>query len=81
MLRQNKIPATLYGKLTLGCAILEATIVIILESIIARDFNSNGLNSGPGKGIPVYLVIFITGQVFQVALAWDAVSNPIFIFG
>jgi hypothetical protein len=29
---------------------------------------------GLTKGIPVYLMIFIFSQVFQVALAWDAVS-------
>lgn len=34
------------------------------------------LEDGGGllKGIPVYLMIFIFSLIFQVALAWDAVS-------
>lgn len=30
---------------------------------------------GLTKGIPVYLSIFIFSLIFQVALAWDAVSH------
>ena len=32
-----------------------------------------------GQGIPVYLMIFIVCQVYQIGIAWDAVSITITI--
>ncbi|CEG73024.1 hypothetical protein RMATCC62417_08488 [Rhizopus microsporus] len=59
--------------------ILEATIVIVLESVLLSRFNQSlaeqSSDVGLQKGIPVYLSIFIFSLVFQVGLAWDAVRN------
>ncbi|KAJ3026389.1 hypothetical protein HDV00_011974, partial [Rhizophlyctis rosea] len=80
------IPATLYGRLTLFAVLIEAIIVIILESVVAAIFWKylpvNGEN-GPARGVPVYLIIFIIAQLFQIVLCWDAVwhKNTIQIMG
>ncbi|KAI8641854.1 hypothetical protein BD408DRAFT_388215 [Parasitella parasitica] len=58
--------------------IVEAVVVIILESILFAKFQQSittDIQEGLTKGIPVYLIIFIFSLVFQVALAWDAVHN------
>ncbi|KAI7872721.1 hypothetical protein BDF14DRAFT_1976411 [Spinellus fusiger] len=55
-------------------AIFEAIIVIALESVIYAKFTHTQFSErNLGIPIPVYLIIFIFSQVFQVALAWDAI--------
>ncbi|KAI8084245.1 uncharacterized protein B0P05DRAFT_534793 [Gilbertella persicaria] len=55
-------------------SMFEAIVVIALEAVIFAKFYHTGFsNDNLGLGIPVYLMIFITSQVFQVVLAWDAV--------
>ncbi|PHZ07987.1 uncharacterized protein RHIMIDRAFT_270897 [Rhizopus microsporus ATCC 52813] len=55
-------------------SILEAIIVIALEAVIFVNFHNTEFSKhNLGLGIPVYLMIFITSQVFQVFTAWDAV--------
>ncbi|KAJ3335876.1 hypothetical protein HDU93_004189 [Gonapodya sp. JEL0774] len=70
------IPETVFGRLTLFCSIVEAIVIIILETIIAYYFQKStnpAPNSvSPVRGIPVYLVVFCLAQVFAVILCWDA---------
>ncbi|KAJ3053555.1 hypothetical protein HK097_003984 [Rhizophlyctis rosea] len=79
------IPTTKYGRLTLFAVLIEAIIVIILESVVAaifwKYFDVN--EKGPARGVPVYLIIFIIAQLFQIVLCWDAVwhKNTIQIMG
>ncbi|KAI8338144.1 hypothetical protein BC941DRAFT_424703 [Chlamydoabsidia padenii] len=57
-------------------AIFEAVVVIALQAVIFAQFQmhqSETQHTTQGTGIPVYLIIFILSQLFQVALAWDAV--------
>ncbi|ORZ24505.1 hypothetical protein BCR42DRAFT_403086 [Absidia repens] len=57
-------------------AIFEAVIVIALQAAIFAQFQlhqAETQRTTQGTGIPVYLMIFILSQLFQVALAWDAV--------
>ncbi|KAI8880857.1 hypothetical protein K501DRAFT_224053 [Backusella circina FSU 941] len=55
-------------------SIFEAIVVIALEAaIFAKFYHTEFSQSNLGLGIPVYLMIFIFSQVFQVFLAWDAV--------
>ncbi|KAJ3291725.1 hypothetical protein HK104_005863 [Borealophlyctis nickersoniae] len=83
------IPSTLYGKLTLFAVLIEAITVIILESVVAAIFwkyYNPGEAIGVGgatRGVPVYLIIFIIAQLFQIVLCWDAVwhKNTIQIVG
>ncbi|CAO3634783.1 unnamed protein product [Cunninghamella echinulata] len=55
-------------------AIFEAIVVIALQAYIfatLKNLNVQAINDD--VGIPIYLLIFIISQLFQVALAWDAV--------
>ncbi|KAI9317573.1 hypothetical protein BX666DRAFT_2101712 [Dichotomocladium elegans] len=54
-------------------AFIEAVIVIALESVIYTKFVHNNANVELGRGIPVYLLIFIICQVYQIGIALDAV--------
>ncbi|KAI8354201.1 hypothetical protein BD560DRAFT_407894 [Blakeslea trispora] len=55
-------------------SIFEAIVVIALEAVIfAKFLPTEFSNNNLGLGIPVYLMIFIFSQVFQVLIAWDAV--------
>ncbi|KAI8096085.1 hypothetical protein BDF21DRAFT_354132 [Thamnidium elegans] len=55
-------------------SIFEAIIVIALEAtIFSKFYHTQFSTNNLGLGIPVYLMIFIFSQVFQVFLAWDAV--------
>ncbi|KAL1930624.1 hypothetical protein VTP01DRAFT_10786 [Rhizomucor pusillus] len=56
-----------------GIAIFEAVVVIALESVIFANFYHTPFADDLGMGIPVYLMIFIFSQVYQVGIAWDAV--------
>ncbi|KAI8352141.1 hypothetical protein EDC96DRAFT_286474 [Choanephora cucurbitarum] len=54
--------------------IFEAIVVIALEAVIYAKFSVTEFSDANlGLGIPVYLMIFIFSQVFQVLIAWDAV--------
>ncbi|KAI9486234.1 MAG: hypothetical protein EXX96DRAFT_548219 [Benjaminiella poitrasii] len=58
----------------ISLSIFEAIIVIALEAVIFSKFYHTAFSENNlGLGIPVYLMIFIFSQVFQVFLAWDAV--------
>ncbi|KAJ3171172.1 hypothetical protein HDU88_008208 [Geranomyces variabilis] len=73
MLLQIKTSA---GRIAVMCTLVEALIIIILESIVAAIFLRyyDVINSeGPTKGIPVYLIIFIGAQIFLIYLAADAI--------
>ncbi|KAI7888484.1 uncharacterized protein EV154DRAFT_517588 [Mucor mucedo] len=55
-------------------SIFEAIVVIALEAtIFSKFYHTQFSKNNLGQGIPVYLMIFIFSQVFQVFLAWDAV--------
>ncbi|ORZ02590.1 hypothetical protein BCR43DRAFT_509751 [Syncephalastrum racemosum] len=55
-------------------AIFEAIVVIALEAVVFAKFYSSGFaQDSLGRGIPVYLMIFIVCQIYQVAISWDAV--------
>lgn len=56
--------------------LLQAVLVIALESYLAGVFlaRADDIENTRAKGIPVYLLIFVFSQVFQVVLCWDAVS-------
>ncbi|KAI8636448.1 hypothetical protein BD408DRAFT_426111 [Parasitella parasitica] len=55
-------------------SIFEAIVVISLEAVIfAKFYNTEFSEKNLGLGIPVYLMIFIFSQIFQVLIAWDAV--------
>ncbi|ORZ06636.1 hypothetical protein BCR42DRAFT_426871 [Absidia repens] len=57
-------------------ALFEAVVVIALQAVIFAQFKlhpDETQHATQGTGIPVYLMIFILSQLFQVALAWDAV--------
>ncbi|KAI8373140.1 uncharacterized protein BYT42DRAFT_579332 [Radiomyces spectabilis] len=57
-------------------SIFEALVVIALEAIIFKKFYYSRFSKEKlGLGIPVYLMIFIFSQAFQVFLGWDAVRN------
>ncbi|KAI3630108.1 hypothetical protein MIR68_011543 [Amoeboaphelidium protococcarum] len=74
---KNLVPASFYGKLTLIIVLLQAIIVIVLESYVASVFlpNQSQFENTPAVGIPVYLMIFLFSQVFQVVLCFDAVLH------
>lgn len=65
----------MYGKLTVALVVIQAIVVIVLESVVASSFlaDSSQLQNSPAVGIPVYLMIFLFAQLFQVILCWDAV--------
>ncbi|KAI8061643.1 hypothetical protein BC940DRAFT_225500, partial [Gongronella butleri] len=58
-------------------AVIEAIIVIALQAVIFAQFANHPpadtLSNTYGSGIPVYLIIFIISQFFQVGVSWDAV--------
>ncbi|CDH60046.1 hypothetical protein RO3G_09260 [Lichtheimia corymbifera JMRC:FSU:9682] len=54
-------------------SVFEAIVVIALEAVIFAKFIQHHANEELGQGIPVYLMIFIICQVYQVGIAWDAV--------
>ncbi|KAI9279660.1 hypothetical protein BY458DRAFT_431760 [Sporodiniella umbellata] len=55
-------------------SVFEAVIVIALEAVIFANFNHTTFSKkNLGLGIPVYLMIFIFSQIYQVLTAWDAV--------
>ncbi|OAD08790.1 hypothetical protein MUCCIDRAFT_158968 [Mucor lusitanicus CBS 277.49] len=55
-------------------SIFEAIVVIALEAVIfAKFYHTEFSANNLGLGIPVYLMIFIFSQIFQVLIAWDAV--------
>lgn len=80
----KNLPNSKYAWAFLIASVIEAIIVIALESIVFElYFNSSFSKVGLGKGIPIYLIIFVFSQVFQIILAYDAVraQNTIQIIG
>lgn len=93
------VPASFYGRVTLLLVLLQAIVVMVVESVVASVFlpsyaklvrapstcfpNTRTQDTSPAKGIPVYLMIFLFSQIFQVVLCWDAVwhQNTIQIIG
>ncbi|CDH54876.1 upf0658 golgi apparatus membrane protein [Lichtheimia corymbifera JMRC:FSU:9682] len=62
-----------YSLILVLATLFEAAVVIALESVVFAKFVQNHANKALGQGIPVYLIIFIICQVYQVGIAWDAV--------
>ncbi|KAJ2956720.1 hypothetical protein NQZ79_g7479 [Umbelopsis isabellina] len=79
------VPRTGHSLHFLALAALEAVVIISLEAAVFGIFFGTKFNSPDqlGQGIPIYLIIFIFSQVFQVLLAIDAVraQNTIQIIG
>ncbi|RKO95910.1 hypothetical protein CAUPRSCDRAFT_8723 [Caulochytrium protostelioides] len=75
------LPTTLAGHLSLCAVVVEALVIISLEAAIAgiflKYYEASGIirDAGPQKGIPVYLIIFILAQVFQIVICWDALIH------
>lgn len=78
------IPTSFYGRLTLAIVFLEAIVVMALQaycaSLFLPYFDRLTLQL---KGTPVYLMIFLFSQLFQLYLIWDALiqQNTIQIIG
>nr|KAJ3421225.1 hypothetical protein HK105_004176 [Polyrhizophydium stewartii] len=55
----------------------QAVIVIMMESVVANQFiqTVDTTVHGQARGVPVYLVIFILAQIFQIVLCWDALAK------
>ncbi|KAJ3020971.1 hypothetical protein HKX48_009444 [Thoreauomyces humboldtii] len=56
--------------------LVEATVIIILEAVVAAIFLRyyDVINStGPPRGVPVYLIIFIGAQIFLIYISADAI--------
>ncbi|KAH6593663.1 hypothetical protein BASA50_007221 [Batrachochytrium salamandrivorans] len=72
--KSSWLPSTSYTRLTLFAVMTQAVLVIIMESIVYNQFTAaiDTQEPGPARGIPVYLVIFLLAQVFQIILCWDA---------
>ncbi|KAI8145390.1 hypothetical protein BJV82DRAFT_36493 [Fennellomyces sp. T-0311] len=62
-----------YSTFLVLATLFEAAVVIALESVIFAKFINSEFSEKLGQGIPVYLMIFILCQVYQVGIAWDAV--------
>ncbi|KAI9206780.1 uncharacterized protein BJ171DRAFT_496948 [Polychytrium aggregatum] len=81
------IPPSKFGRVTLWAVLVEGVIITALESTICALLVNNAketpLAQTSARGIPVYLVIFIFAQLFQIILCWDAVwhKNTIQIIG
>ncbi|KAJ1565271.1 hypothetical protein HK096_003710 [Nowakowskiella sp. JEL0078] len=74
------VPKTVFGRLTFSSVILEAVIIIALESTAAAKLFSDSASfdsNGSQKGLPVYMMIFGLAQIFQIALCWDAILTII----
>lgn len=74
---EQRFPETPLTRLTLLLVLIQAIIVITLEAVVAALFirNVDMVQDTPAKGIPVYLVMFCTSQVFMGAVCWDAVGS------
>ncbi|CAO3692186.1 unnamed protein product [Umbelopsis ramanniana] len=83
--RLRFLPRTGHSIYYLALTFIEAIIVISLEAAVFGIFFGTKFNSPDqlGQGIPIYLIIFIFSQVFQVFLVLDAVraQNTIQVIG
>jgi len=80
----KNIPNSKHAWAFLVASVIEALVVIVLESMVFElYFNSTFSKGGLGRGIPIYLIIFVFSQIFQIILAYDAVraQNTIQIIG
>eukprot|EP00835_Amoeboradix_gromovi_P003110 NODE_194_length_15414_cov_0.324127.p7 type:complete len:266 gc:universal NODE_194_length_15414_cov_0.324127:1161-1958(+) len=69
-----KYKLSLYSKLALSMSVIQAICIIILEIIVVTKLTQTELEENL-KGLPVYLAIFIFGQLFQIYFSWDAIAN------
>jgi hypothetical protein len=88
-----KFPCSIYGKSLLLVFSLEALLVIIMQIIVVvkyfvalRDSPVYDSNiepyldpNNPSRAIVAYLIVFVFAQLFQIVMAWDAVSLPILL--
>jgi len=65
------------GKLTLALVLIQAVVIMALESIIAARYSAFSKTGTFPAGIPVYVILFITAQAFEIALVVDFVSISI----
>ncbi|KAL7751367.1 hypothetical protein RI367_003227 [Sorochytrium milnesiophthora] len=70
-----RAPASRYGKSFLLLSFVQALVIIVLESIVGADYiqgiNVNDPNDA-SRGVPVYIVIFVLSQCWNIVLAWEA---------
>ncbi|KAI9101281.1 hypothetical protein DFS34DRAFT_592163 [Phlyctochytrium arcticum] len=63
--------------IVLLATLIEAIVIIALEGVVASIFweyyDPVHGTQGPTRGVPVYLIIFILAQLFQIYLCWDAI--------
>ncbi|KAI8879784.1 hypothetical protein K501DRAFT_325345 [Backusella circina FSU 941] len=55
--------------------ILEAIVVIVIESVLFAQYPKVSPLTGLSIGIPVYLMLFIFSMIFQILLVWDATRH------
>lgn len=88
--RKPFFPTTPTTRLTLLVAVIEAILVVALESavgaMIIGDLRTQGkdpFNHNDGKGVPVYIFIFIFAMAWLTWAAWDGIrhQNTIQIIG
>lgn len=68
-------PISKLGKLAIVSMVIEAIVIIILEAYVANSFLKSD-QSDSNKGIPVYLLLFVTAQLFANGLVVDFVRTP-----
>lgn len=66
-------PISKLGKLAIVSMVIEAIVIIILEAYVANSFLKSD-QSDSNKGIPVYLLLFVTAQLFANGLVVDFVG-------
>ncbi|ORY07120.1 hypothetical protein K493DRAFT_273791 [Basidiobolus meristosporus CBS 931.73] len=65
-----------YPKASLVLSILETVVVVVLESLIAYTYaNKLYHDNSDNYTLLVYFIIFISSQLFQVVLVWDALRH------
>ncbi|KAI9179225.1 hypothetical protein H9P43_005888 [Blastocladiella emersonii ATCC 22665] len=71
-----ELPQSRVGRTLLGVSLLQAIIVIVIEAVVANivipKINTQDLND-PNRGLPVYMMIFVGTQIWNMYLSWDAI--------
>ncbi|KNE58551.1 hypothetical protein AMAG_04117 [Allomyces macrogynus ATCC 38327] len=71
-----QLPQSRMGRSLLGASLLQAVIVVVLEAIVAAivmpNIDTQNVND-PNRGVPVYMLIFVASQVWNMYLSWDAI--------
>ncbi|RKP39260.1 hypothetical protein BJ085DRAFT_29621 [Dimargaris cristalligena] len=64
---------------TLVVSVIETIIVVVMEAMVAYYFFSTVDqpfdSENTDKGIPIYLILFVTAQVYLLMMSWDAVKH------